>query len=524
MANGNFIVQNGLTVGPLTIDAATGGITTTGPITSTSGITVVTQELVLGTEVVAGNLVANSGTTSTTTTTGALVVTGGAGVSGNLNVGGISVFAGNVLPSANVTYSLGSRTQMWKDIFVGPGTLYINGKAVISDNSGTMTFTTDPNQNLSIQTSGTGDLQLNPTGTGAIALQNTVRVTGGKTVTTSDSTALLVAVPLNTDSISSRSSNTNLSISAQGTGKIAINNQITGGGTITFADTTVSTSTATGAVVVAGGVGVAGDLRVAGNVYSYGVLAVQSSQLQVNAPLVYLATSPYPYSYDIGSYSHYYGTIGGSGNIYQHTGTVRDHTDSTWKFFSGCQSEPTTTVNFSDATIVYDPIKVGGVTTTGAILPSASNVTAIGSSSLWFSGVYAQNFYGTSTTAKYADLAENYQADTIYPYGTVLMFGGSAEVTVAAADTTRVAGVVSQNPAHLMNGGLTGAAVVPLALTGRVPCNVIGPVAKGDLMVSAGFGYAKANNNAGIGQVIGKALADFPSATKGQIEVVVGRV
>jgi hypothetical protein len=73
-----------------------------------------------------------------------------------------------------------------------------------------------------------------------------------------------------------------------------------------------------------------------------------------------------------------------------------------------------------------------------------------------------------------------------------------------------------------MNGGLTGNGVVPIALQGRVPCNVVGPVKKGDLLVSAGFGYAKANNNAQVGQVIGKALSDF-SGAKGQIEVVVGR-
>ena len=104
------------------------------------------------------------------------------------------------------------------------------------------------------------------------------------------------------------------------------------------------------------------------------------------------------------------------------------------------------------------------------------------------------------------------------------MFGGANEVTLADADTTRVAGVVSTNPAHLMNGGLNGANVAAVALMGRVPCMIIGPVAKGDLLVSAGFGYAKSNNNAGIGQVIGKALADYPIAAKGVIEVVVGRV
>ena len=582
MANNNFVVQNGLTVGPLTINAATGDIVTTGNITSTSSV-------------------ANE----SINTLSANVITAGSS-SGNISI------TGNLLPSANVTYSLGSRTSMWKDVFVGPGTLYINGKAVISDNSGTITFTTDVNQNLSIQTSGTGDLQLNPTGTGAIALQNTVRVTGGKTVTTSDSSALLVAVPLNTDSISSRSSNTNLSLSAQGTGKIAINNQVTGGGTVNFADTTASTSTGTGAVVIQGGLGVGKDLYVNGNVYSYGVLAVQTSQLAVNAPLVYLAASPsYPYSYEIGLYSHF---IGGAANAYAHTGMVRDHNDNTWKFFANCTSEPTTTVNWSDPNLYYDKVKTGdliianttvststttgalqvaggagvsgalyvggainatgsitgtlatasqpnittlagvtsigasssttltgtlqtgsqtnitavgtlsGLTVSAAIAPNTNNTINLGGASNYWATIYGTSFVGVSTTAKYADLAENYQADKTYAPGTVVMFGGDKEVTAADADTTAIAGVVSTNPAHLMNGSLTGPNVVPLALQGRVPCMVIGPVKKGDLMVSAGFGYAKTSADPKIGQVIGKALQEVTFAGKAVIEVVVGRV
>ena len=156
--------------------------------------------------------------------------------------------------------------------------------------------------------------------------------------------------------------------------------------------------------------------------------------------------------------------------------------------------------------------------TSGTILPSGNLTVNLGSTTAWWNVLY-----GKATQAQYADLAENYQGDRQYTPGTVLMFGGSAEVTLADADTTAVAGVVSTNPAHLMNGGLTGANVVPLALQGRVPCQVIGPVAKGDLMVSAGFGFAKTNNLAAVGQVIGKALQDVTFAGKAVIEVVVGR-
>ena len=158
-------------------------------------------------------------------------------------------------------------------------------------------------------------------------------------------------------------------------------------------------------------------------------------------------------------------------------------------------------------------------TATGNITPGANVTYNIGSSTLWWN-----NFYGTAVHSLYADLAENYQGDKFYNPGTILMFGGSQEVTLADADTTKVAGIVSTNPAHLMNGGLQGSNVIPVALMGRVPCNVIGPVAKGDLLVSAGFGYAKVNNTPAVGTVIGKALEDYPIVAKGVIEVVVGRV
>ena len=160
----------------------------------------------------------------------------------------------------------------------------------------------------------------------------------------------------------------------------------------------------------------------------------------------------------------------------------------------------------------------GNIFLGGSIIPSANVSSNLGDSTHWFN-----TFYGISTQAKYADLAENYLADKQYNPGTVLMFGGANEVTVADAETTRVAGVVSTNPGHLMNGGLTGTNVVPVAFTGRVPCNVIGPVAKGDLMVSAGFGFARVNNSPAVGTIIGKALQDFAIAGKGVIEVVVGR-
>jgi len=131
--------------------------------------------------------------------------------------------------------------------------------------------------------------------------------------------------------------------------------------------------------------------------------------------------------------------------------------------------------------------------------------------------------FAKATTAQYADLAENYSGDAVYEPGTVVHFGGSQEVTLCDEDMCRrVAGVVSTNPAYLMNSHLQGIAT-PVALQGRVPCKVRGTVRLGDMMVSAGNGFARAEANPTLGSVIGKALADF-DGIEGVIEVVVGRV
>ena len=149
----------------------------------------------------------------------------------------------------------------------------------------------------------------------------------------------------------------------------------------------------------------------------------------------------------------------------------------------------------------------------------SNGVGNIGSASSTFNTIFAK-----ATSAQYADLAEMYEADADYAPGTVLCFGGTREVTLCGqADSTRVAGVVSTNPSYLMNSGQTGEHVAAVALTGRVPCRVTGTIRKGDLIVSTGDGRGRSNNNARVGTVIGKALADF-EGSDGVIEVVVGRV
>ena len=144
-----------------------------------------------------------------------------------------------------------------------------------------------------------------------------------------------------------------------------------------------------------------------------------------------------------------------------------------------------------------------------------------------FSGnVTASYFVGTATEALYADLAEKYVADAHYEPGTVMVIGGDKEVTASNSymDPT-VSGIVSTNPAFLMNKDLTAEHVVDLALTGRVPCKVHGIINRGDMIVSGNIaGVGTSCTDPKFGTVVGKALENYNSKEVGIIEVIAGRL
>jgi hypothetical protein len=139
----------------------------------------------------------------------------------------------------------------------------------------------------------------------------------------------------------------------------------------------------------------------------------------------------------------------------------------------------------------------------------------------------AGTFYGVSTTAKYADLAERYAADAPYSEGTVVVFGGEAEVTASTSFAQRsIAGVVSTKPAVMMNAEAGNSQTHPfIALQGRVPVKVTGEVKKGDILVAsdiAGTATAWDNDNADprMTAYVGIAISD---AVDGFVEVKVGK-
>lgn len=325
------------------------------------------------------------------------------------------------------------------------------------------------------------------------------------------------------------------------------------GGTIglatTFNDTTQSTSAITGAVQIRGGLGIAGNLwagnihaniggnvraNIQGNIFtpaqpfitSLGTLTGLdiNGQLNVNdiSPNVNqthsLGTSGTNrwlklWTYDIdasgalnlaGSFT----TVGNSQATSITTGDVRVKgglSIETGNIFIGGSAGRSITATGNIAII------------SGNIVTNTNGVANIGSPGFAFNTVHA-----VATSARYADLAENYVADANYEYGTVVVFGGTQEITVTNefADH-RVAGVISQNPAYLMNSDASGLSV---ALRGRVPVRVTGPVAKGDLLVTSTTpGYARSvGSDTGFGvRIFAKALESNSNNKTKIIEAVI---
>lgn len=595
MANGNFIVQNGLQIGPLTIDAATGGITTTGNVTTTGTITTFINEIVTGTEAVYGNLSANSGAVATSTTTGAFQVVGGAGITGNVFVGGNIVVPGtgyvqvpagtssqrpgaaslgmiryNSTISSFEGFGAGSAWSSLGGVKSVDGYAYITAEASAGAGDDVLRFYSGSSgSSAQVMWASNTNVAILPTqtltSTATTSSLGQLNVGGpinygpdygliGSFVANIPAYSYVAAQNLNPGGNASTSftayNNTGTSFIDIGVNSSNFNAVSSG-----FVNNALNTASASyayaqGGEMVVGtwnnngihfitnAVTTAGDsmfISGNGNVYISGNLTVSGNTTQINTITNFTTESAnvVQTAYLQGNVSTNSGTItqqntmvpsgtinlGSSGAPYSNlyataiTGTLQ----------TASQTNITAVGTLSGLTVSGALNANGQLNTAASIIPTNNNTQNIGSGSYTYATVYATTFSGVSTTAKYADLAENYQGDKQYNPGTVLMFGGAQEVTLADADTTRVAGVVSTNPAHLMNGALQGSNVVPVAFTGRVPCQVIGPVAKGDLMVSAGFGFAKVNNTPATGTIIGKALTDFPINGKGVIEVVVGR-
>ena len=184
----------------------------------------------------------------------------------------------------------------------------------------------------------------------------------------------------------------------------------------------------------------------------------------------------------------------------------------------------------SDESKTSRAVNVKQTATNSTFYVPFGNSGTTGTSAMFVSSQFYFNpgtnvLYATAQKAAYADIAERYEADAEYSPGTVLMIGGEKEVTLPGAHATiSVAGVVSTKPGYMLNSDAGPDSTHPfIALKGRVPCKVLGPVKKGDLLVASGQnpGYAvKMLPTDNPLSVVGKALENL-DAPAGIIEIMV---
>ena len=166
-------------------------------------------------------------------------------------------------------------------------------------------------------------------------------------------------------------------------------------------------------------------------------------------------------------------------------------------------------------------LATSGGTMTGDIL--VSGTVNFGSNGTRVSTVFATTFNGIATSAQYADLAENFKPDNTYAPGTIVALGGAEEITAVNDElSNKVFGVISGKPAYLMNSGQEGGA--PVAIAGRVPVRTVGKINKGDRLVSAGNGVARAassEESINAFNVIGRAIQTKETTEEGTVEAFV---
>jgi hypothetical protein len=482
-----------------TVIADNQAFTTTSTISATGNITT------------AGTIIGNVQSTGPISTTGN--VTGG-----NILTGGVVSATGNITGN----FILGNGSQL-------------TGIDATSIQSGTSNVrVVSSGGNVAVGIGGTANVVVVATTGQFITGVNSVsgNITGGNVSATNLSGSLTTAAQANITSVG-----TLTSLSVTGTvqgGNVATAGTVSATGNITGGNLLIN-----GSAVITGNLSVSGtetifnvanltvndkDIIVANNVT--GGANIDGAGIQAGNPATatwffHNATTSWQSNISITPTSNGLANLGGASNFFGNaflstasvTGNVQGGNILTAGLISSTGAITGAALTGTGLTVSTGNISCGNIVNT-----NANGVGNIGSTGTRFNQVFA-----LASSAQYADLAEKYVADADYAPGTVVVFGGSAEVTVDAADAdSRVAGVVSTNPAYIMNDGLSAPFVAAVALTGRVPCLVTGTVRKGDLMVTAGLGRARAEADPRVGTVIGKALEDHDGQGEGTIELVVG--
>jgi hypothetical protein len=400
------------------------------------------------------------------------------------------------LSGSQVDYAIGiDSSTLWNSIPVNSDSFnfkWYGGETLVANLSGTGNFTTIGNLAVNggnlTTTSGTfnlvnnnattvnafGDATLVVTGatTGTYNIRNANLYLPNATTIFSGQTTLSFANTVTTSlSIGGEAATFNLG-SHTGTTNIL--------GNTTIQSTSNPVNYQTGAFVVNGGAGFAKDVYIAGNLYVANVFSTIASTLVVNAPLLYLeAANAYPYSYDIGFFSHY---IGGPGNTYVHTGLVRNESDNAWHLFTNVAEPSLGQVSFVDAEydklilgnlllknssgIVTDQTSVDVVNTTATTVNLAGAATTLtvgattGTATLRNANIYLPNattIFSGQTTLSFA----NTVATSINAFGsaTTLNFSSGTGSTTIRNSTTSL-GILYANSATSSTSTTTGGLVV----------------------------------------------------------------
>lgn len=386
--------------------------------------------------------------------------------------GNSDVLSGNVVNAGNLTLGAGGATP----VTVSSGGVTVTGFTSASGNVTAANFIT----------AGIASAAGNITG-GNIATAGLATVTGNITGGNVSTGGRITATGNIVSSANVSGANLLASANAVVTGNVTGGNLLSGA---LISGTTVSaTGNITGGNLITGGL-----VTVTGNITSSANIA--ASYFLGNGALLTGISAAVSVSKIQNSTSEV-NIPGGGGNIYANVGGV---------------------ANVLIATTTG--VVVSGITVP-SIAKSGANATGnIGSSSNYFNQVFA-----TATTALYADVAERFAADDVLEPGTVVELGGIKEITrsrVELSDT--VFGVISTKPAFTMNGGAGEDATHPkVAMTGRVPVKVTGIINKGDRLVSAGNGLARAarTGEATSFNVIGRALEAKSTQGEGMVEAIV---
>ena len=480
----------------------TGGNLRTGgsilAITSITGGTLISQgNANVTANVNASNVIASSLVTATGNVTGGNLVTAGNVVAGNLVLTGTfaigNLSATDTITSNTITANgnISGNNVIATANIVG-GNLVTGAQVVASGNITGGNFLSSGLINISGSLTSAGLLNINSGGSPNAIVNSASNAVGNIGASTKYFNAMFA------DSFNGTTATLAGNISA---GNISSTNGITSTGNISAGNLTTAGTANIGTLEVTGNVSFIGNVINSLNVGSN----ITGNNLITNSQFIgngYRITSI--------NASNVSGTVATATTAGTVTTAAQPNITSV-----GTLSSLDVTANITGGNLI-----TAGLVSLSSITKTGSNAVGnIGSSSNYFNTVFAQ-----ATSALYADLAEKYLADADYEPGTVLSFGGSQELTQSQQDSdVLVAGVVSTKPAYQMNSALEGPHVVVLALVGRVPCRVRGPVTRGAMIVSAGNGLARAESNPAMGTVIGKALEDF-TGDQGIIEIVVGRL